>query len=73
MIEAQLEVVVDGFIGDFAQQCQVRHADLLFLGALESGLLDLRFAPRLPAVAHVGDSFGAPKAATLLLSTNGAS
>jgi hypothetical protein len=27
----------------------------------------------LPAVAHVGDSFGAPKAATLLLSTNGAS
>lgn len=72
MLEAQLEVVVDGLIGDLAQQCQVRHADLLLLGALKGGLLDLRLA-RLPPVAHVGDRFGAPKAATLLLPTNGAS
>jgi hypothetical protein len=37
--EALLEVLVDGFVGDLAQECQIRDTDLLFLGRLEGRLL----------------------------------
>lgn len=38
ILEPLLQVVVDGLIGDLADQCQVRHTDLLLLGRLEDGL-----------------------------------
>jgi hypothetical protein len=38
ILEALLQVVVDGLVGDLADQRQIRHAHLLLLGALEDGL-----------------------------------
>ena len=38
ILEALLQVVVDGLIGDFADQRKVRDTDLLLLGRLEDGL-----------------------------------
>ena len=71
MLETELQVIIDGFIGDLAQQREVRDTNLLLLGTFKGGLLDLRLA-RLSAIAHIGDSLVAPKAA-LLLATYGAS
>lgn len=70
MVKPQFQVVVNGFVGDLAEQGEVRDTDLLLLGALEGGLLDLRFA--LSTIADICDCFGAPKA-TLLLATLGTS
>lgn len=38
ILEALLQVVVDGLVGDFADQRQIRDAHLLLLGGLEDGL-----------------------------------
>jgi hypothetical protein len=43
ILEALLEVVVDGLVGDLADQGEVRHANLLLLGRLEDGALDGAF------------------------------
>lgn len=64
VFEPQFQIVVNGFVGDLAEQGEVRDTNLLFLGALKGGLLDLRFA--LPTIANIGDCFGASKAALLL-------
>jgi hypothetical protein len=48
MLEALLQVVVDGLVGDLAQQREVRDSDLLLLGDFEGGFLDLRL--RIAAV-----------------------
>lgn len=68
VLEAEFQVVVDGLVGDFAQQREVRDTNLLFLGRLECGLLHLRLPPALSSIAHIG-GFGAPESSTLLLST----
>lgn len=70
-IEAELQVVVDGLVGDFAQQRQVRDTDFLLLCALEGGLLDLGLPPTSSTITHIGRGLGASKAATLLLTTDG--
>jgi hypothetical protein len=38
ILEALLQVVVDGLVGDFANQREVRDSDLLLLCRLEDGL-----------------------------------
>lgn len=71
MFEADFQVVVDSLVRDLAEQCQIRNTNLLLLGGLEDGLLDLGFPPAA-AVANIGRSFGATEA-TLLLTTGRAS
>jgi hypothetical protein len=39
IFEALLQVVVDGLVGDLADQREIRDANFLLLGALEDGLL----------------------------------
>lgn len=70
MLEAELQVIVDSLVGDFAEQGKVGNTDLLLLRRLEDGLLNLRFGPRLSSIAHIGDRLAATKASTLLLATN---
>jgi hypothetical protein len=48
VLEALLQVVVDGLVGDLAQQRQIRDSDLFLLGDFKGGLLDLRL--RIAAV-----------------------
>lgn len=57
MVKTEFQIIIDGLVGDFAQQGQVRNTNLLLLGALESRLLDLRLAARYSAIAHVSDCF----------------
>jgi hypothetical protein len=38
ILKALLEVVVDGLVGDLANQREIRDTDLLLLGRLEDGL-----------------------------------
>ena len=73
MFESKLQVIVDGLVGDFAEQRKVRHSDLLFLRSLEHSLLDLRLSSCSSTVANVGRSLRATEASTLLLSANGSS
>jgi hypothetical protein len=59
ILKALLQVVVDGLVRDFADQCEIRDSDLLLLGALEDGLLcELRLG--LPRAA--GGVLFAPRA-----------
>lgn len=44
ILETLLQVLVDGFIADLADERQVRNSDLLLLCRLEYGLLDLVFS-----------------------------
>lgn len=44
ILEPLLQVVVDGLVGDLADQGEVGNANLLLLGALEDGLADLGLA-----------------------------
>jgi hypothetical protein len=71
MLEAEFQVLVDSLVGDLAEEGKVGDTDLLLLGGLEGGLLDLGLAG-LATVAHVGDCLVAPEA-TLLLPAYGAS
>ncbi|KAJ5085236.1 hypothetical protein N7532_010007 [Penicillium argentinense] len=64
MLKSQFQVIVDRLVRDLAQQRQVGHTDLLLLGGLEGGLLDLRLTG-LATITDVGDRFGATKAALL--------
>lgn len=74
MIKSKFQVVVNGLIGDFAEQREIRHANLLFLCRLEHGLLHLRLSSSSSsAIAYISSSLGATKTSTLLFSTNGAS
>lgn len=73
MLEPEFQIVIDGFVGYLAQQRQVRNTNLLLLGALKGRFLDLRFPSGLPAIAHIGDGFGATEPATLLLPSDGTS
>ena len=41
IFETLFEVVIDGLIGNLAQQCQIRHAHLLLLGTFKDSFLDL--------------------------------
>jgi hypothetical protein len=41
-LESLLQILVDGFVGDFAQQSQIGNTNLLLLGCLKGGLLRLR-------------------------------
>lgn len=66
MFEAEFEVVIDGLVGDFAEEGKIRDTNLLLLCAFKDGLLDLGLA-RLSPVAHIGGGLGATEAATLLL------
>jgi hypothetical protein len=45
ILEAFLQVVVDGLVGDLADEREIRHANFLLLGRLEDGPLDLAFVP----------------------------
>ena len=45
VFEALLEIVVNSFIGDFAQECEVRYSHLFLLGALKDRFLDLGLSP----------------------------
>lgn len=69
-IEAELQVVVDGLVGDFAQQREVGDTDLFLLCTLKGGLLDLGLSPTSSTITHIGRGLGAPKATTLLLTTD---
>lgn len=73
MLKAELEVVVDSLVGHLAQQGKIGHTNFLLLGALESGLLDLRLSPGLSSIANVGLSLGAAEATAPLLTTAGTS
>lgn len=44
ILEALLQVVIDGLVGNLADQSKIRHSDLLLLGRLECRLLDLGLA-----------------------------
>lgn len=68
MLEAKLQVVVDGFIRDLAQQCKIRNTNILLLCCLKCGLLDLRFS-RLSPITYISD-LRATEASTLLLPAN---
>ena len=68
MLEAEFQVVIDGFIRDLAQQCKIRNTNLLLLRCLKCGLLDLRLS-RLSPVTHISD-LRATEASTLLLPAN---
>jgi hypothetical protein len=39
ILEALLQIVVDGLVRHLADECEIRDADFLLLGALEDGLL----------------------------------
>jgi len=57
MLETFLQVVVDSFVGDFAQEGEIRHADLFLLGDLEGRFLYLRLTAitsARPATAKEG-------------------
>jgi hypothetical protein len=71
MLETELQVLINRFVGDLAKQGEVRDTDLLLLGGLKGGLFDLAFAG-LAAVTDVGDCFVASEA-TLLIPALGAS
>lgn len=73
MVEPKLQVIIDGLVGDLAEQCKVRHSDLLFLRTLEHGLLDLGLSSCTSTIAYIGSSLGTTEASTLLLSANGTS
>lgn len=73
MFEAEFQVIVDGFVRDFAKQGKVGNANLLLLRCLEHGLPHLGLSPTLSPIAHVGDRLRTTKAAALLLPTNRAS
>jgi hypothetical protein len=66
VFKAEFQVVVDGLIGHLTQQCEIRHTNLLLLGALKDRLLNLRLPSMVPFVASVSDSFGTTKTTTLL-------
>lgn len=72
MVESQFQVVINGFVGDLAEQRKVRDTDFLLFGSLKGGLLDLRLATGLATIAHIGDGFRTTKA-TLLLAALGTS
>lgn len=42
MFESLLQVLVDGFVRDFTEQCQIRYTDFFLLCDFESSFLDLR-------------------------------
>lgn len=55
--ETLLEVVVDGIVGNFAEQCQIRNSNLLLLRSLKGGLLGLgasTLAARSPGLSISG-------------------
>lgn len=54
VFETEFQVIVDGLVGDFAEQGKVGNTDLLFLRGLEYGLLHLRLPTSLPPIAHIG-------------------
>jgi hypothetical protein len=43
ILKPLLQVVVDCFVGDFADEREIRHSDLLLLGALKDSTLDRAF------------------------------
>lgn len=74
MIKSEFQVVINGLIGDLAEQREIRHSNLLFLRGLEHGLLDLRpSSSGSSTIAYISGSLGATKTSTLLFSTNGTS
>jgi len=73
MFEPKLQIIVNGLVGDLAEQRKVRHSDLLFLRSLEDSLLDLRLSSCSSTITNVGRSLRATEASTLLLSANGSS
>ena len=46
-LKALFQVLVNRFIGDFAEQRQIRDSDFLLLGYLKSRFLDLSLAARI--------------------------
>lgn len=54
ILEALLQIVVDGLVRHLADECEIRDADFLLLGALEDGLLcELRLL--LPTGANINN------------------
>ena len=45
ILESLFQVVIDGLVGDLADERQIRDPDLLLLGAFELGFFDLRLPP----------------------------
>jgi hypothetical protein len=45
ILEALLQVVVDGLVRDLADKREIRHSDFLLLRCLEHGPLDLALVP----------------------------
>jgi hypothetical protein len=45
ILEALFQVVVNGLVGDLADEREIRHSHLLLLRRLEYGAFDLGFVP----------------------------
>jgi hypothetical protein len=56
MFKSKFKVIVNGLVGDLAEQRKVRYSDLLFLRSLEHSLLDLGLSSCSSAIANVGRS-----------------
>jgi hypothetical protein len=68
MFKAEFQVVVDGLIRHFAQQREIRNANLPFLGAFKDRFLDLGSA-MMSFIGSIGGGLRTPKAPTLLFTS----
>ena len=71
MFESQLQIIVDGLVGDLTEQGKIRDTNLPFLGALESGLLDLGFSTT--TIGGTAGRLGATEVTMFLFPTGGTS
>ena len=54
ILESFLQVIVDSFVRDLAQECKIRDAHFLLLSALKDGLLDLGLSASIWSVCAAG-------------------
>ena len=75
MFEAQFQVIVDGLVRDLAEQGEIRHANLLLLGAFERSLLNLGLSPSSTTAARgrISRALEATETSILLLPASGTS
>lgn len=66
MLESLFQVLVDGFVGDLAEQCQIGYTDFFLLRYLECRLLDLRLSTIDPVRPPSTEQRGFPRAGGLL-------
>lgn len=66
MLESLFQVLIDGFVGDLAEQCQIGYTDFFLLRYLECRLLDLRLSAIGPVRPPSTEQRGFPRAGGLL-------